>query len=217
MKNRLEQNRNSLISAGKNNLELKQTVEHLRVLMTLHIQFENIVCDDSLSKSAKMKKLEELAKTAVKEGRTSFEEIRTILRIKRATLKNWLHSAKPAYPCAFAENGEILALMPGGAALQLRCCDCTTFESGECKGYGNEKRPDNIIELVSRLEANGILSRIEQAQIISNSYNTPISQHELSEVIYRHNNGQPISEGIFYLDRRGKKRNKHLQQPRDIP
>jgi transcriptional regulator with XRE-family HTH domain len=209
IKDQFTRDRDSLISAEKDNRELKQTVEHLSVLIDLHVRFENIVCDNSLSQSEKMKKLGELAKTAAKEGKASFEEIRIILRIKRATLKKLLRSAKQAYPCVFVEGSEILALTPGGAALQLRCFDCKAFESGECKGYGNEKRPENIIGLVSRLEANGILSRIEQSQIISKSYDTPISEHELSEVIYRYNHDQPIPEGIFYLDRRKKRQRRH--------
>jgi transcriptional regulator with XRE-family HTH domain len=215
MESQLEETCKDLLSAEKHNLELGRTVEHLKSLIDLHVRFEDIVYDESLPKSQKMKKLEELAKTAAKEGKAGFEEIRTVLRVKRAILRKWLRSIKQAYPCKFAENGELVAFTPGGAALQLRCFDCKAFESGECEGYGNEKRPENIIELVTRLEINGMLSRAEQAQIIGEAYNTPISKHELSEVIYRYNHGQPIAEGIFYMDRREKKRQSIRSQQSD--
>jgi hypothetical protein len=191
--------------AEKRILELERSVEHLKALIDLHVRFEDLVCDDSLSKSEKLKKRKALAKATATEAMISFEENRTVLRVKRTTLRNWLRATKQAYPCRFYENGELWAFTPSGAALQLRCFDCEVFESGECGGHGNEKRPDNIVELVSRLEANGMLSRAEQAHIIEESYNTPISQHELSAVIYSHNNELPISEGLFFMDRRKKR------------
>jgi transcriptional regulator with XRE-family HTH domain len=190
----------------KRNLELERDVRHLTAIISLHTRFENIVCDNSLSKAETRKRLEALAKDAAMENEASFKEIRDVLRVKRATVRTWVRSVKGAYRCFFAEGGEILASTPGEAALRLRCFDCKSFESGECGGHGNEKRPNNIIELVIRLDANCVSRRGEQARIIDKSYHTPISQHELSEVIYRYNRGLPISEGIFYLDGRGRKK-----------
>jgi transcriptional regulator with XRE-family HTH domain len=206
MKNKLDRKCDELAFTEKCNLELKRTQEHLRAVIDLHVRFANIVCNSSLSRNEKMEKLTELAKATAQENKLSFNEIRTVLRVEHRTLKDWLRSIKQAYSCRFAEGGEILAFMPGEAALRLRCFDCKDCESGECKGYGNEKSPDNIIKLVLRLEVNGVKSRTEQAQIIGESYDTPMSQHELSEIIYRHNNGIPIPKGIFYLDRRGRQR-----------
>jgi hypothetical protein len=153
-----------------------------------------------------MKKLEILAIAAIRENEASFTEIRSILRVKRALLRKWIDSARRIYKCRVAVNGEILAYNPGEAALRLRCFDCNLFASGKCEGHGSEKSPDNIIELITRLEECGVFNRGEQARIITDCYDTPISRYELADVIYRHNNGLPIPESLFYLDGRGRKK-----------
>jgi transcriptional regulator with XRE-family HTH domain len=206
VKRKLERKCEELLCAQKYIFELERQLEHSRAIISLHVRFADIKCDESLTRSAMMKKLEKLAIAAARENEATFMEICAALRMKRAILRRCLSSAKQIYKCRFAEDGEIMASNPGEAALRLRCFDCESFESGECGGHGNEKRPENIIELVESLEECGVIGREEQAGIIEESYNTPISGHELSDIIYRHNNGFPIPESIFYLDGRGRKK-----------
>jgi hypothetical protein len=206
LKSKLDRKRDELLIAEEYNVELERKTEHLTALISLHKRFEDIKCDNSLSRNAVTEKLGELAKAAAQENEVTFNEIRSILRVKRAVLRNWLRSDKQAYRCKFAEDGEIWAFNPGEAALRLRCFDCGAFESYECQGYGNEKRPANIIELLTRLEANGVIYHSELAEIVTECYKTPISAHGISEVKYRYERGRPIPDGIFYLDGQTKKK-----------
>jgi transcriptional regulator with XRE-family HTH domain len=185
--------------------ELEQEVVHLRALLDFHTRFEDIQCQNLPSNSEKLQLYKELAKMTARESELSFNEMLVVLRVKRADLRSWLYSEKKVFKCRFAEDGEILALAPGEAALRLRCFDCKAFESGECAGHGNEKRPDNIVELILRLEAFGVIGKEEQAEIITECYRTPVSQHEISEILYRNSRGLPVPEGLFYLDRPSRK------------
>jgi hypothetical protein len=117
---------------------------------------------------------------------------RFTLRIKRSFLKKCRQAEKHVYKCRFAENGEITASNSGEAALCLRCFDCEDFESRECRGYGNEKHPRNIIVLLARLRANGVTDAAEHVRILEKFYKLPMSLHELAEVLYRDKNGLPI-------------------------
>ena len=206
LKGKLDRNRDKLIIAEEYNAELERKTEHLMALIRLHTRFEDIICDDSLSKAGRMEKLRELAKAAAQENEAGFNEIRSILRVKRAVVRGWLRSDRQVYSCAFAEGGEISAANPGEAALRLKCFDCGAFESSECRGHGNEKRPANIIELFGRLEANGVISHAEQAGIITGCYKTPIDAHGISEVKYRYEHGLSIPDGVFYLDGQPRKK-----------
>jgi hypothetical protein len=180
-------------------------VSHLRALIDFHTKFEDIQREIAPPNSKIMGLYKELAQMTARENEVSFNEMLLVLKVKRADLRNWLNSEKQAFKCAFAEGAEILASTAGEAALRLRCFDCKTFESGECAGHGNEKRPDDIIELILRLEEYGVLGKAEQAEIITECYGTPISKHEISEVMYRNSRGLPVPEGLFYLDRPSRK------------
>jgi transcriptional regulator with XRE-family HTH domain len=206
LRSKLENERRARLKAERCVLELERKSEHLEVLIGLHTRFEDIVCQTLLTESEKMEQLENLAKTAAGENELAFNEILTVLRIGRSILKNWLHVEKHTYTCRFVKGGKIMALNPGEAALCLRCFDCEDFGSKKCKGYGNEKRPNNIIELIDRLKANGVLNRIEQVQILEKYYNLPLSPHELSEVLHRAKHGLPIVDGIYYLDNAGRRK-----------
>jgi hypothetical protein len=115
-------------------------------------------------------------------------------------LRNLLWGKKRAFRCEFAEDGQITAKNPGEACLRLRCFDCAAFESKKCAGHGNETRPGNIIELIGRLVVNGVSMKREQCRILDVSYNVILSPHEISEMIYRHNHGLHIPEGLFYME-----------------
>jgi transcriptional regulator with XRE-family HTH domain len=206
LRNKLEKERRARLKAERCVLELERKSEHLEALIELHIRFEDILCQTSLTESEKMEQVENLAKTATGERELASNEILTALRVGRSILKNMPHAEKHAYTCKFMKGGKITASNAGEAALCLRCCDCEDFASKKCKGHGNEKRPDNIIELIDRLDANGITNRIEQVEILEKYYNVPLSPHELSEVLYCGKRGLAIPEGIYYLDNAGRRK-----------
>jgi transcriptional regulator with XRE-family HTH domain len=206
LNNKLECERGGRLQAEKRALALERTVEHLRGIVRLHMRFADIKLSKSLSKDEKNRRIEELAKEAIHGNTATFSEILAAFRITRASLKNFLRKENQAYRCEFAEGGEIMASTPGEAALCLRCFDCKELEYGECEGYGSEKRPANIIALLARLRANGVLQAEEQSKILAKYYGIPLTQHEISEMIYRYKRGLSIPEGIFYLDNAGRKR-----------
>jgi transcriptional regulator with XRE-family HTH domain len=205
LRNKVESERRKCLKAERRSLELERKIAHLEAIIGLHIRFEEITCQ-KLTESEKMKKLKNLARTVNKENELSFYEILAVLKVGRSILKSWLHVGKYVYRCKFAEGGAITASMPGEAGLRLRCFDCGDFESKECKGYGNEKRPENIIELIARLEVNGVHNRADHLVILEECYNLPLSLHELSETIYRDKHGLHIPEGIYYMDNAGRRR-----------
>jgi hypothetical protein len=154
----------------------------------------------------KNERLEKLAITAVQEDVLSIGEILAVVRVKRSVIKKRLNAGKRVYKCRFADSGEVTASNAGEAALCLRCFDCQDFESGECRGYGNEKDPKNIITLLARLRAHGVTDNSEHVRILEKFYRLPLTLHELSEVIYRDKQGLPIPDGIYYLDNAGRRR-----------
>jgi transcriptional regulator with XRE-family HTH domain len=200
MKN-LEQKSDALLNSEKYVSELERSVGHLRALIAFHIQYEDIRLNDLPLNGEQKQKLKMLAIAGARENELSFNEMLVALRVKRAELRKWLRRELQVYKCSFAEGGEIQASTTAEAALRLRCFDCRAFESNECAGYGNEKRPENIVELIARLEANGIHGNAALAKIITECYKTPITEHEISEIKYRDSRGLRIPEGLFYLDR----------------
>jgi transcriptional regulator with XRE-family HTH domain len=206
LRSKLEIERRARLKAEKLVLELERKSEHFEALVGLHTRFEDIVCQTSLMESEKMELLENLAKTVAGERELTFNEILTVLRVRRSILHRWLHVETHTYTCRFVKGGKITVSNVGEAALCLRCFDCEDFESKKCKGHGNEKRPNNIIELIDRLNANGVVNRIDQVRILEEYYKLPLSPHELSEVLYRDKQGLPIAEGIYYMDNEGRRK-----------
>jgi putative transcriptional regulator len=202
MKDRLEQECRVRKKAEKLVLEKDRIIECLENVIKLQTKFADIICDQHSSKDEKLKKLKELAKDTVKGGKVRFGEICSALRIGRATLRNWLWGEKRAFSCEFVEGGQIMATNPDEARLRLCCFDCAAFDSGKCSGHGKETRPENIIDLIERLEVNGVTRRIEQSKILDASYGRTLSSHEISEVIYRYRHGLHIPEGLYYLEMR---------------
>jgi transcriptional regulator with XRE-family HTH domain len=205
LRKKLESERHSRLKAEKHVLELERKNEHFEAIIGMHTRFEDILCQTSLTEEEKMEQLENLTKAVAVENELSVNEISTGLRIGRSIIKKWLYVEKQTYTCRFANGGKIIALNPGEASLRLRCFDCKDFESKKCKGHGDEKRPNNIIELIDRLIVNGVLNRIEQIHILDECYKIPLSLHEFSEVLYRGRHGQQIPEGIYYLDNTGRR------------
>lgn len=202
IKNRLTRKHRELMKAVERNWELEQANEHLAAGIRLRNDYGEIIGADSLPKIEKLKKLEELASRTMKQGELNFDEILDVLKVNRSMLRNWLEVKKQAYKCRFVGSGEIMACSPGEAALSLCCFDCKELETGECLGHGNEKRPENIAELLDRLRANGVYGGAEQALILEKYYGLPLTAHDIANIRYRIKNGLPISDDLFYLDMR---------------
>jgi transcriptional regulator with XRE-family HTH domain len=203
---KVECERNGRLQAEKRALGLERTVEHLQGLVRLHMRVADIKLCESLPEDEKNRRLKELAKEAVHGNIATFGETLAAFRVTRSTLNNWLREEKLAYRCKFAEGGEIMASTPGEAGLCLRCFECIELESGKCEGHGDEKYPANIIVLLARLRANGVLQHEEHSRILGKHYGISLTPHEISEMIYRYKHGLPIPEGIFYLDNAGRRR-----------
>ena len=191
------------------NAALEHALEHLWAVVQLHQQFDDIVCQEALPHRQKQQKLEELAKATAEEGEVTFNEMLAIFRVKRAVLKSWLKSGQRTYKCMSMEDREVIASTPGEAALRLCCFDCEYHESRECTGYGNEPRPENLIALLARMEANGIYNRTEQSRLLEESFGIKMSPHQISETVYCHRYGHRVPEKSFHLEvseEKGKKK-----------
>jgi hypothetical protein len=128
-----------------------------------------------------------------------FNEILETLGFKRSELKEII--GKTEYKCKMDEDFSVEAPTPGAAALMLRCSVCEHRQNRECVGYGCEKAPVHVGELVTMLEDNGTLTREEQARIIIDFYyHLPVSAHDVSEAMYRINSGRPAQKGLMYLE-----------------
>jgi transcriptional regulator with XRE-family HTH domain len=201
LQNKLDRERHFRRGAEKRNLELEWTVEHLAALLSLHVRFEDIICQQSISAAEKMRRMEKLARSIAHEGEFTFSEMLAVFRVKRSILKRWLNLGKQVYRCRLDEGRTVMADTPGEAALRLLCFDCIESETGECRGYGNERRPENLIMLLVRMDINGVYNKTEQSQLLLEGYGIELTPHEISEIVYRHKNGLPVPENAFYLDK----------------
>lgn len=197
---KLRRERHARKATEDRNAELERINEHLQIVLHFHMLFEDILCEESLSRGERMQKIQALAKATGRAGEVTFPEMQSTLRVKRAVLRNWLRSEQRIFKCLLIEDREVVATTPGEASLRLCCFDCDYYESRECCGYGEEKRPENIITLVVRLEANGVYNRTEQARILEESYGITISGHQISEIVYRSRYGLKMPEGAFNLE-----------------
>jgi transcriptional regulator with XRE-family HTH domain len=206
VKDELAGERHERLQAEKINMTLTLENERLVAVIGLHRRFEDISCGTPLSKEEKLKKLQELSRTAIMEGQLSFNDIRAVLRVKRAMLKNWLDAGKRVYECRFAEGGKIMAATPGEAALRLLCFNCEAFQANDCEGYGDEKNPENFFILLDRLKANGVYSRSDQSRVLKESYGMSLSPHEISELVYKYRHGIHVPDAILYMETTRRKR-----------
>jgi len=202
IKNRLNRERRERQITDERVWELEQTVEHLLAEIRLREQFVDIVCAESHSRGDKNKKLKKLANLTMVEGELNFDDIQRVLRIERSKLRSWLETEKRPFECRFADGGKILASSPGEAAICLRCFDCKAFESGECTGHGDEKRPEKIFDILDRLRANGVYDSIKQASILEKHYDLVLSSRDIVNIRYRAKNSLPIRYDILYMDMR---------------
>jgi transcriptional regulator with XRE-family HTH domain len=206
MRSRLNREHKECQRAEERVWELEQANGHLTAENRLLKCFEDIVCNESLLKGEKQERQGKLARWTMEEGELDSEEIRAALRMERADFRRCLSIEQQAYECVFIDGGVITANSPGEAALCLRCFDCTLFESGKCLGYGNEKRPETIIEMLERLRINGVYDGIEQSRILETYHDLPLSPRELADIRYRAKKGLPIPDDVFYMDARRKRK-----------
>ncbi len=178
---------------------IKRKLEHITTVLHLYLQLGDIAHDKQLSQSEKKRKREQLARVTAQEGEVTFQDMLSAFRVQRSELKAWIVAEKEVYRCKHIEGQEVLAATPGEAALRFCCFDCTYFERRMCDGFGNERRPENLIELLERLEENGIYNRSEQAQILQESYSLKLSEHQICEIVYRHKKGIPLPEESYNL------------------
>ena len=202
IKSRLNRERREHQRAEERIWELEQINERLIAEIRIREHFECIVCVESLSKGEKTERLKELAVLTMEKGELGFDEIQRVLKVDRPVLRNWLESEKRPYECRFVDGGRIMASSPGEAALCLRCFDCEAFESGECLGHGDERRPDNIIEILDRLRANGVYDGAGQARILEKYYGLSLSPRDIANIRYRGKKHLPIPNDVFYMDMR---------------
>lgn len=198
---KIRRERNDRLDLVQRNSELEYTVEHLEALLSLHMAFEAILRKEEMTKKEKTREIEDLAKLAACADEFSFDEMLTLFRVSRPLLKSWLEAEKKVFKCKCMPDIEVMATSASEAALRLRCFDCKNFESKKCDGYSDMKSPDNIITLISQLEAKGITRRDEQADVLKESYDmSNISAHQISEILYRNKNGKKIPEGAYFLE-----------------
>ena len=202
MKSRLNREHRVRQKAEERVWELEQINARLMAEIGLRKHFEDIICAEFFPKDEQLKKLEKLALWTMEEGELSFDEILGVLRIGRAVLRNRMDLERRPYECRFADGGKIMASSPGEAALCLRCFDCKAFESGECLGYGDEKRPENIMEILDRLKANGVYDGKEQSRILEKHYDLSLSPRDIANIRYRVKNRLPVRDDVFYVDMR---------------
>lgn len=198
---KLRRERSERLEIEQRNADLEYTVEHMDALLQLHFLLVRILKKDNISKNAKNKEIETLARLAASTDEFTFEEMLIAFDVKRPVLKSWMEAERKAFRCKHIPDIEVMATTPSEAALRLRCFDCENFESKKCDGYGDMTSPDNIISLIAKLEAKGITRRDEQADVLKESYGmSNMSAHQISEILYRNKTGKKIPEGAYFLE-----------------
>ena len=189
------------VDIKQRNAELEYTVEHMDALLELHLLLVKIWKKDHISRDAKKKEIETLAKVVAVSDEFTFDELLIAFDVKRPLLKSWMEAERKVFKCKHISDIEVMATSPSEAALRLRCFDCKNFEWKKCDGYGDMISPDNIISLIAQLEAKGITKRDEQADVLKESYGmSNISAHQISEILYRNKTGKKIPEGAYFLE-----------------
>lgn len=91
----LRRERQKRIDLEERNSELEHAMGLLLAHIQLHSQFEDIICQKSLSPSEKQEKMKNLARITTKEGEISFEQMLAVFRVKRELLEEWVVGSKP--------------------------------------------------------------------------------------------------------------------------
>jgi transcriptional regulator with XRE-family HTH domain len=196
--NRLNRERyGKKVSEGRN-LELEKRNEHLIALNSLLLQ-ANRVYRLQITVPEKAKKLAAIARETAKAGELCFDEIAYALDVEPPVLTRWLEAVITVYACKLFPENSVSAFTPSEAGAKLCCFDCDAREKGDCRGFGEKIHPENTFAIISMLEANGITSRSEQAEIISKGSDREITAHQVSDLMSRKKHGLPIPENLLYL------------------
>jgi transcriptional regulator with XRE-family HTH domain len=164
-------------------ISAKMECERRSAVIKLHEKHAEILCDKNLSKIERNRKIRELSKTTAKKGDVTFGDILSALRFNRADLKRAIGMTE--YKCKLEESISVEAMMPEGAALQLRCSVCAHRQHGECVGYGVYDSPLNIKDLVDMLKETGFTTGDEHAKIITDCYyRRPVTAHDVAEAAF---------------------------------
>jgi transcriptional regulator with XRE-family HTH domain len=198
--NRLDRERYERKIADARVGELEKLTEHLMALNAL-LSWAGCVYRQQTSTPEMAKKHAAIAREAAKGGALCFGEIQGVFGIEADVLTRWLKSAKMAYTCRLFKENTADAFTPGEAGVKLGCFDCDAREKGTCNGFGDAILSDNIFGIISMLEANGIMNRNEQAEIVSRYAGREISGHQISDILSKKKHGLPVSEDLIYLTR----------------
>jgi transcriptional regulator with XRE-family HTH domain len=188
---------------GKRILELERLTEHFMPVNELHVKQAGILRRE-LPKPERAKKIAALARETARGGELRFDEISAILNLNRSALKHLLESEKTGYTCKMADGKTVTASTPGEAGMRFLCFDCEARASEDCRGYGENSYPENIFVLIALFEANGVYSRIEQSELLRESYGIEFSPHQISELLSRKKHGKPVPEDVENIDIRGR-------------
>jgi transcriptional regulator with XRE-family HTH domain len=183
--------------------ELERLTGHFMPVTELHVKQADILRRE-LPKPERAKKIAALARAAARAGELRFDEISAILNLSRSALKHWLESEKAVYQCKMADGKTVTASTPGEAGMRLLCFDCEARAREDCRGYGENSYPENIFVLIALFEANGVYSRIEQSELLRESYGIELSPHQVSELLSRKKRGKPVPEDVENIDIRGR-------------
>jgi transcriptional regulator with XRE-family HTH domain len=179
--------------------KLEKLNEHLLAANELNTRLTDILHME-LPKSEKSKRIAALARATAGAGELRFDEIAGILHLQRATLRHWLESEKNNYSCRLFDGKTVTASTPGEAGMRLLCFDCEVRAREDCRGYGEENHPENIFVLIALLEAHGVYSRTEQAELLRDSYGIEMTAHQISELMSRKKHGKPVPEKTENMD-----------------
>jgi transcriptional regulator with XRE-family HTH domain len=179
-------------------LELEKLRDHILAVNALQEKYITILRQD-ISHIEKGKKIAALARSTIRAGEIRFDEVQAVLRLSRRTLKQWLESEKGEYRCKLFDDRTVSATTPMEAGIKLGCFDCEARAGEDCRGYGENSYPENLFMLIAMLEANGIHSREEQAQLLRDSFDMDISAHQLSDALSRQKHGKRVPENLVNM------------------
>jgi hypothetical protein len=142
------------------------------------------------------KKLARLARETAASGKVPFHRMPPVLGVTEAKLLRWLEASKVEYVCMMDELKAIRASSPDEAGMKLVCFDCEARAKGICRGFGRERDPERLDELIFAFKDNGICGRDKHSEVLSESYGIEMSAHEISEFMSRKKHGKPVPENI---------------------
>jgi transcriptional regulator with XRE-family HTH domain len=196
VQNQLNQKHFEYLQMQEKLWQLEQEEHRLKAQNQLSGQLVDILLG-KCTNCERTEKIRECAVSAIKDGILSFEEVKSILRLRRTVLRGWVKTAKSPYQCQLTGQA-IMASSPGEASLALKCANCIKRQNGECHGHGSED-PRDIVEMFNRLEANGIYEDADQSAFLTKYYNMSLPPEEIRNIRYKAKMGLPIPYEKLYM------------------